>query len=60
MHSGFRRTARTTLVQMDWWYDARGFDPYTVEELAEQCRFALIELTSEAIAGAAHPDGRRP
>ena len=36
------------LVQLDWWYDTRGFDPYTVEELAEQLPLALIELTSEA------------
>ena len=36
------------LVQLDWWYDTRGFDPHTVEELAEQLPLALIELTSEA------------
>jgi hypothetical protein len=36
------------LVQLDWWYDTRSFDPYTVEELAEQLPLALIELTSEA------------
>lgn len=37
------------LVQLDWWYDTRGFDSYTVEELTEQLPLALIELTSEAI-----------
>jgi hypothetical protein len=33
---------------LDWWFDARCFEPYTVEELAEQFPLALIELTSEA------------
>jgi hypothetical protein len=43
------RTYRTDgLVQLDWWYDTRSFDAYTVEELAEQLPLALIELTSEA------------
>ena len=37
------------LVQLDWWYDTRSFDAYTVEELAEQLPLALIELTSEAV-----------
>ena len=37
------------VVQLDWWYDTRSFDPYTVEELAEQLPLALIELTSEAM-----------
>jgi hypothetical protein len=36
------------LVALDWWYDTRSFDAYTVEELAEQLPLALIELTSEA------------
>jgi hypothetical protein len=35
-------------LQMDWWYDTRRLDPYTVEELTEQFPLALIELTSEA------------
>ena len=35
-------------LQMDWWYDTRRLDRYTVEELTEQFPFALIELTSEA------------
>lgn len=37
------------LVQLDWWYDTRSFDSYTVEELAEQLPLASIELTSEAL-----------
>jgi hypothetical protein len=36
------------LVQLDWWYDTRSFDAYTIEELSEQLPLALIELTSEA------------
>lgn len=36
------------VVALDWWYDTRSFDAYTVEELAEQLPLALIELTSEA------------
>jgi hypothetical protein len=35
-------------LQMDWWYDTRRLDRYTVEELTEQFPLALIELTSEA------------
>jgi hypothetical protein len=34
-------------VYLDWWYDARRFEEYTVQELAEQYPLALIELTSE-------------
>jgi hypothetical protein len=41
---------RDELVQLDWWYDSRRFDSYTVEELSEQFALALIELTSEAAA----------
>jgi hypothetical protein len=37
------------LVQLDWWYDTRSFDSYTVQELTEQLPLALIELTSEAM-----------
>jgi hypothetical protein len=36
------------VLTLDWWYDARSFEPYTIEELSEQFPFALIELTSEA------------
>jgi hypothetical protein len=35
-------------LTLDWWYDARSFEPYTVHELAEQFPYAMIELTSEA------------
>ncbi|MDF2823758.1 MAG: hypothetical protein K0R68_1166 [Mycobacterium sp.] len=41
---------RDELVQLDWWYDIRRFNSYTVEELAEQFALALVELTSEAAA----------
>lgn len=41
---------RDELVQLDWWYDTRRFNSYTVEELAEQFALALVELTSEAAA----------
>ena len=40
------------VVVLDWWYDTRSFEPYTIEELAEQLPFTLIELTSEATAPA--------
>jgi hypothetical protein len=43
------------LVRLDWWYDTRSFDRYTVEELAEQLPLALIELTSEAMPPAHTP-----
>ena len=36
------------VVALDWWFDARSFESYTVAELAEQFPLALIELTSEA------------
>ena len=36
------------VMALDWWFDRRSFEPYTVEELAEQFPLALIELTSEA------------
>ncbi|MGD9621301.1 MAG: hypothetical protein AB7G47_17280 [Mycolicibacterium sp.] len=35
-------------LQLDWWYDTRSLDPYSVEELAEQFPRALIEITSDA------------
>lgn len=37
------------LVEMDWWYDTRRLDSYTVEEMTEQFPLALIDLTSDAI-----------
>jgi hypothetical protein len=44
------RAYRTAgLLHLDWWYDTRQFDPYTVEELAEQLPLSLVEMTSEAI-----------
>ncbi|BBY29765.1 hypothetical protein [Mycolicibacterium sediminis] len=41
---------RDGVMVLDWWYDARSFEAYTVEEIAEQFPYALIELTSEASA----------
>lgn len=37
------------VVALDWWYDTRQFEDYTVEELTEQFALALIEVTSEAV-----------
>ncbi|ORU99945.1 hypothetical protein [Mycolicibacterium canariasense] len=37
------------VVALDWWYDTRRFEDYTVEELTEQFALALIEVTSEAV-----------
>ncbi|KAA0101264.1 hypothetical protein CIW49_07230 [Mycolicibacterium sp. P1-18] len=37
------------VIALDWWFDARSFEPYTVAELADQFPLAMIELTSEAI-----------
>jgi hypothetical protein len=36
------------VIALEWWFDTRSFEPYTVQELAEQFPLALIELTSEA------------
>ena len=36
------------VVALDWWFDTRSFESYTVQELTEQFSLALIELTSEA------------
>jgi hypothetical protein len=41
---------RGEVLVLDWWFDTRSFEPYTVEELAEQLPYALINLTSEATA----------
>ena len=35
-------------VHLDWWYETSRFDPYTVEELMEQFRLSLYEMTSDA------------
>jgi hypothetical protein len=49
LHALELRVYRTRdMLQMDWWYDTRRLDPYTVEELTEHFPLALIELTSEA------------
>lgn len=37
------------VLHVDWWYARHQFEPYTVEELAEQFSYAVIELASEAI-----------
>lgn len=44
VHAHFDGTA----MRLEWWYDPRSFEPYTVEELAEQLPYAMIELTSES------------
>jgi hypothetical protein len=36
------------VMHVDWWFDSSRFDRATIQELAEQFPFALIELTSEA------------
>jgi hypothetical protein len=38
------------LLRLDWWFDTNRFDRYTVEELIEQFRLALYEMTSDAAA----------
>jgi hypothetical protein len=38
------------MLHLDWWYDTTRFDHYTVEELTEQFRLALFEMTSDAVA----------
>ncbi len=37
-------------LHLDWSYDVTRFDAYSIEELAEQFPFALIEITSDAAA----------
>jgi hypothetical protein len=39
---------RDGVLVLDWRYDTRSFEAYTIEELSEQFAFGLIELTSEA------------
>ncbi|OBG14909.1 hypothetical protein A5765_09880 [Mycolicibacterium celeriflavum] len=36
-------------VHVDWWYDTSRFEAYTLQELSEQFRLALIEMTSDAL-----------
>jgi hypothetical protein len=43
-----RASRQGDVVALDWWFDARSFEPYTVAELADQFPLAMIELTSEA------------
>lgn len=43
------------VLQLDWWYDNRRFDPYTIEELSEQFPLTLIELASEAVPATSGP-----
>jgi hypothetical protein len=38
------------MLHLAWWYDTARFDHYTVEELTEQFRLALFEMTSDAVA----------
>jgi hypothetical protein len=45
---GLRAYRDGDVIALDWWFDTRSFEPYTVQELAEQFPLALIELTSEA------------
>ncbi len=37
-------------MRLDWWYDTNRLDRYTIEELTEQFRLALFEMTSDAAA----------
>lgn len=45
-----RAYRRDGVLVLDWWYDSRRFEAYTVEELSEQFSYGLVELTSEASA----------
>lgn len=45
-----RAHRRDGVLVLDWWYDSRTFEAYTVEEMSEQFAYGLIELTSEASA----------
>jgi hypothetical protein len=49
-HALEMRVYRTQgLVHIDWWFDASHFEPYTVEELAEQFPRSLYEMTTDAV-----------
>jgi hypothetical protein len=37
------------VLNLDWWYDTRRFEEYTIVELTEQFPLALIEIASEAV-----------
>ena len=43
-----RASRQGDVIALDWWFDARSFEAYTVAELADQFPLAMIELTSEA------------
>jgi len=43
-----RASRQGEVIALDWWFDARSFEAYTVAELADQFPLAMIELTSEA------------
>lgn len=47
-----RTHRRDGILELQWWYDTRRFEAYTIEELTEQFAYGLIELTSEASAPA--------
>lgn len=44
VHAHFDGTA----MKLEWWYDPNSFEAYTIEELAEQLPYTMIELTSES------------
>lgn len=44
------RVGEGAALRLDWWYDTARLDRYSVEEMAEQFPFALIEITSDAAA----------
>ncbi|BBY91603.1 hypothetical protein MGALJ_12720 [Mycobacterium gallinarum] len=49
-HALEMRVYRTQgLIHVDWWYDTSYFEPYTIEELAEQFPLALYEMTTDAL-----------
>ena len=49
-HALEMRVYRTQgLVHVDWWFDTSRFEPYTIEELAEQFPRALYEMTTDAL-----------
>jgi len=52
-HALEMRVYRTQgLVHVDWWFDTSHFEPYTIEELAEQFPRALYEMTTDALPAA--------
>jgi hypothetical protein len=45
-----RTHRRDGVLVLEWWYDVRRFEAYTIDEMSEQFPYGLIELTSEASA----------